>query len=167
MGRRLGALRPRRAPMADGRAPTGYIAGSSTLSLHQTPGGPSMSGSDLSAAVQSLINHHIPSMDHVAVLLALHGTPEQAHGSADVARQTRVERDVVDRTLRELAASHLIRRDGDQFQYAPPSALRGAVDELAEMYRTRPVTLVRAVYERPARAIQSFADAFRLRQEGT
>jgi hypothetical protein len=35
---------------------------------------------------------------------------------------------------------------------------------LAEMYHTRPVTLVRAIYERPARAVQSFANAFRLRE---
>jgi hypothetical protein len=31
------------------------------------------------------------------------------------------------------------------------------------MYNQRPVTLVRALYSRPSRPLQSFADAFRLR----
>jgi hypothetical protein len=125
-----------------------------------------MSAPELSHAVRSLINHHMASMDHVAVLLVLQGAQDQSHGSSEIARQSRLESDVVERVLRELTASHLIRRDGDRFQYAPAPAMRGAVDDLAEMYRTKPVTLVRAVYERPARAVQSFADAFRLRKEG-
>ena len=125
-----------------------------------------MSAPDVSQAVQSLINHHMPSIDHVAVLLALQSKPDEAHGSSELARQTRLERDVVERVLRELTASHLIGRNGDRFQYAPAPGMRGTVDELAEMYRTKPVTLVRAVYERPARAVQSFAEAFRLRKEG-
>ena len=50
-----------------------------------------------------------------------------------------------------------------------------AVDALAEMYNTKPVTLIRAIYSRPATPppapapapspMQAFADAFRLRRE--
>jgi hypothetical protein len=32
------------------------------------------------------------------------------------------------------------------------------------MYNSRPVTLVRAIYDRPASAARSFADAFRVRK---
>jgi len=37
------------------------------------------------------------------------------------------------------------------------------VDALADLYHTKPVSLVRAIYDRPARAAQTFADAFRIR----
>jgi hypothetical protein len=40
--------------------------------------------------------------------------------------------------------------------------LRHALASLAVMYKQKPVTLIRAIYERPSSA-ESFADAFRLR----
>jgi hypothetical protein len=50
------------------------------------------------------------------------------------------------------------------YRYFPATAtLRAAVDNLEIAYNTRPVTLVRALYDRTA-PIQSFADAFRLRK---
>ncbi len=120
----------------------------------------------LPAALQSLILQHLPSMDHVAVLLAMRAEPAALHTPADLARRTGLERDVVDRGLRDLASSQLVQRAGAAFRYAPAPELVLTIDELADMYRTKPVTLVRALYDRPPRAVQSFADAFRLRKPG-
>ena len=125
-----------------------------------------MSADSLPAALRSLILHHMPSMDHIAVLLAMRADPALPHTPADVARHTRLERDVVERALRDLATSQLVQRTGDTFRYAPANEMLPTIDELAVMYRTKPVTLVRALYDRPARAVQSFADAFRLRKSG-
>jgi hypothetical protein len=105
-------------------------------------------------------------MDHVAILLDLRGVPERLHSAADVAARTRLDRTVTERVLRELTASRIVSREGDTYQYAPAADVRDTVDGLAEMYRTKPVTLVRAIYDRPTRAAQSFADAFRIRKEG-
>ena len=125
-----------------------------------------MSSDSLPAALRSLILHHMPSMDHVAVLLATRADPGALHDHADIVERTRLDRDVVERALRDLVSSQLVQRAGDRCRYAPASEMAPTVDELAEMYRTRPVTLVRALYDRPARAVQSFADAFRLRKPG-
>lgn len=125
-----------------------------------------MAAADPSPELQLLLAHHIASMDHVALLLALGDAPDEALRSADLAATTRVAPDVAERVLRELAASRLAHRDRDTYRYAPAPDVRAAVDELIDMYRTRPVTLVRAIYDRPARAAQSFADAFRLRKPG-
>ncbi len=125
-----------------------------------------MSDRGLSEPLESLISQHMTSMDHVALLLTLREQPDGTHRPAEVAGQTRLEPSVVERVLRDLTSSHLVRREGDAYRYAPTAAARGAVDEMALMYRTKPVTLVRAVYDRPARAVQSFADAFRLRKSG-
>jgi hypothetical protein len=71
-----------------------------------------------------------------------------------------------------VGASLLLGDGPDAYRYAPADdAARRAVDALAEMYQTKPVTLIRAIYSRPATptkpatAVQSFADAFRLRRE--
>ena len=125
-----------------------------------------MSADALPAPLRSLIVHHMPSMDHVAVLLALRAEPEVSLPPADVARRTRLDRDVINKVVRDLATSSLVQRDGDGFRYAPPAELLPTIEQLAHMYRTKPVTLVRALYDRPARAAQSFADAFRLRKAG-
>lgn len=105
-------------------------------------------------------------MDHVALLLALREQPEVAHPASSLAGRVRLDRAVADRVLHDLVVAHLARQEGDAFIYAPASQARPAVDELAEMNRTRPVTLVRAIYDRPSRAALSFADAFRLRKPG-
>ena len=105
-------------------------------------------------------------MDHVALLLALREEPEAAHAPDALAARVRLDREVTERVLRELEAGQLARSENGAFAYAVTGVSRSTVDELAEMNRTRPVTLVRAIYDRPSRAAQSFADAFRLRKAG-
>ncbi len=125
-----------------------------------------MSGSELSDVLLALIRRHMPSMDHVAVLLALRAAPAKHHKTPELARDVRLDPAVVAQVERDLLASQLIQREGDGVRYAPADDTRAAVDQLADMYHTKPVTLVRALYDRPVRSVQSFADAFRLRTGG-
>ncbi len=123
-----------------------------------------MSRSELPEVLQNLIGDHMPSMDHVAILLDLRSAPETRHSVVAVAGRTRLDRAVSERVLRELTASRIVSRVGDLYEYDPAADIRDTVDSLAEMYHTKPVTLVRAIYDRPARAAHSFADAFRIRK---
>lgn len=123
-----------------------------------------MSADVLPDALRSLILHHMPSMDHVAVLLAMRAEPDAVHQPVDLAHRTRLDRVVIDKVVRDLVASLLVQRDGAGFRYTPPPELLPTIEELAHMYRTKPVTLVRVLYDRPARAVTSFADAFRVRK---
>jgi hypothetical protein len=123
-----------------------------------------MSEAEISGALQDLLARHTPTMDHVAILLDLRNVPGEAHAVPDIAARTRVDPAVAERVLRDLTTSQIVSREGDTYRYAPAAGLRDTVEYLAEMYRTRPVTLVRAIYDRPTRAAQSFADAFRLRK---
>lgn len=121
---------------------------------------------ELPEGLRDLVNRHLSTMDHVAVLLELRERAEQPGLPADVARATRLDDAVAARVLRDLVHAHLVVRDGERVRYDPPLGVRPAVDELAEMNRRKPVTLVKAIYARPPRAVQSFADAFRLRGSG-
>ncbi|MES2176875.1 MAG: hypothetical protein V4550_03335 [Gemmatimonadota bacterium] len=124
-------------------------------------------GDDLPpAALQAFIVQHMPSLDHVAVLLAMRNAPDAAHQIAGLAVTTRLEAQVIERVARDLVSSGLLQRDGEMFRYAPVEEVRQTIDRLADMYHRKPVTLIRALYDRPARAVQSFADAFRVRKVG-
>ena len=153
-----------------------------------------MASSDLPPAVQQLVWRHLPSIDHVAILLALRaaagdalaGTHEggshrrdelsaayvaaqdTAQGSAleinEVAERTGVSDAVAAQVLADLHAAGLLERHVHSFVFSRMPDVREAVNQLAEMYNTRPVTLVRAMYDRPATSVQQFADAFRLRK---
>ena len=121
----------------------------------------------LPAEVRLLIAGPLTSMAHVEALLCLRRAAPTARTLAEIAAEIHAaSAAAARRTLDDLVAGHLAQRgDGDSWRFAPRSAeLARAVDALATMYNERPVTLIRAVYERPTSSpLQSFADAFRLR----
>lgn len=103
-----------------------------------------------SEALRQFIRQHDLSLDHVALLPALR-EGSAAHSPAALAAQSRLDQGIVERALGDLAAWRLLRRDGHDVTFDPPVALRQLVDELTELYRTMPVTLVRMICARPAR----------------
>ena len=108
-------------------------------------------------------------MEHVEALLALASDQARAWPPGDVAARTHTSLASVTACLDRLVAAGLASPEGSgqppSYRYAPRSqALRGAVESVEEMYRTKPVTLIKAIYDRPATAVQSFADAFRIRK---
>ncbi|GLC25299.1 hypothetical protein [Roseisolibacter agri] len=133
-----------------------------------------MTDAGLPAAVLALIGGPVASMAHAEALLLLRRVAPESRTAAAIATEAQLPTpDAARRCLAELTAAALIAGAGDDaYRYAPADdAARQAVDALAEMYQTKPVTLIRAIYSRPATptrapsAVQSFADAFRLRRE--
>lgn len=126
-----------------------------------------MTTEDLPDEVRSLIARHLESMDHVDALLVLHKAPDRGWTAAEVAAELRVEPKGIGKALEHLDAAGLVARDPSRasaFRYAPDTpALARACELLLDMYNRRPVTLIRALYNRPPSAVRSFADAFRLR----
>lgn len=88
--------------------------------------------------------------------------------STQLERSTRLGPKTVARCLTELVHGGLVRQEpaSNAFAYAvqTPRDMQ-AVNELADLYHQRPVTLVKLIYEQPPAAVKSFADAFRLRDE--
>lgn len=123
-----------------------------------------MSSNGISPGIQRLIWNQLRTIDHVAILLAV-----RTLDCADVhriAEFTTVNPTLVAEILEELCGRHLISKAESEYRFEPDASLREDVAQLAEMYNTKPVTLVRAIYDRPAHVIQQFADAFKLRRDG-
>lgn len=123
-----------------------------------------MATEPLPADVRDLLSRHLPSMDHVTVLLAMREASDVVHVAASMAPLVHVDQKVATSVFADLVAARLIAPRDSGFVYQPDPRLAEAVESLAEMYNTRPVTLVRAIYDRPTSPAKSFADAFRIRK---
>ena len=127
-----------------------------------------MTDASLPAEVRALIRGPLATIAHVEALLMLRRAAPGAVEPSAVAAEAQLPTLVAARRcLDDLVGARLAEGAGrDTYRYAPtqPGA-REAVDALARMYNEKPVTLVRAVYARPAGPVHAFADAFRLRPE--
>ena len=124
----------------------------------------------LPAEVRALLRGPVATMGHVEALLFLRGVALDSRPVEAVAVEAQIATPAAARRcLEELAAGGLVAAaEKDAYRYAPvDAATRASVDALARMYNEKPVTLVRAIYSRPAAPapVQAFADAFRLRRD--
>jgi hypothetical protein len=123
-----------------------------------------MADKDLPSEVHRLIAEVISSMDHVEVLRRLQARPEEPMTLDAIAADTHLDRGLLVRVLHDLQSVHLISESDGVYRYVANTRDADGVRQLIEMYNTRPVTLVRAVYARLS-PVKTFADAFRIRRE--
>jgi hypothetical protein len=114
-------------------------------------------------AVLQLLHQHLPTMDHVEVLLLLFGEADRRHHVEAIASATRIPEHLVHSAVADLVSAGLVVRADGEVSFNEASGARNAIAQLADLYNTRPVTLVRAIYSRPS-PLKSFVDAFRLRK---
>jgi hypothetical protein len=116
--------------------------------------------------VITLLNRALPSMVHIEVLLLLQRTAPRAWTPQAAAIELRSSTELVDSALADLETSRVAERVPGSPEYrlnASDDLVVSAVLQLQQVYDTRPVTLIKALYKRPPAAVQAFADAFRLR----
>ena len=111
-----------------------------------------------------LLSHNLPTVDHVTVLVALHDASAMAHTAESMARTARLSKLQAAVVLDQLKEAGFASQSASGYTYSLERHDPLAVDELAQMYNTRPVTLIRAIYARPTSPVRSFADAFRIRK---
>lgn len=117
-----------------------------------------------------LIHQHLRTMEHVDLLLLLIRVGAETRSAAALTAETRLAPVVVEERVADLVAAGLVTKEAqggtDVYRYAPADlSRRRATELLVEAHRSRPVSLIREVYERPNSAAVEFANAFRLRKE--
>jgi hypothetical protein len=115
--------------------------------------------------LQRLIYEHLPTMDHVELLVFLVRAAPEPRDLPEIVSRVAAHNETIGSKLEELVKSGLVaaEREGDvrRYRYAPAGLKqRFAVEALLEAYEKRQVTLIRLIYERPTDAAQQFADAF-------
>jgi hypothetical protein len=118
---------------------------------------------DLEAFVRSSIR----SVWALELLLALRAAPERAWSVDELVRELRGSPTLAADALEALQAGGLVARHEDgRVAYAPVSSVvAGFADQLAALYRERPGRVIRAIVSSPRDKLQSFADAFRFKED--
>jgi len=131
-----------------------------------------MAPEPLPIEVRRLLAGPIETMEHLELLLLLARSDPQSWDAQSAAAAVRVDPKFTEARLRDLVDACLAAETEDPatkqpcFVYQPQAPWsRSDVARLLDMYNTRPVTLVRALYDRKTLVAKSFADAFRLRKE--
>jgi hypothetical protein len=120
---------------------------------------------EIPAAVQQFVADHIRSIAQLELLLLMHRERQRSWTIADAAKELYTAVSMTEPMLESLRAIGLVSLQGDQYQYAPKSkSLDQTVDDLAQLYQQRRVTIVNLIYSAPVQKLQDFADAFRIRR---
>lgn len=110
------------------------------------------------------ISGSVPSVWALELLMLLRSRAERAWSEAELVQELRASHTVILGALSAFEASGLVFREGGVSRYQPASpALAALCDSLAEIYRQRPVAVVNAITRSRPSALESFADAFRLK----
>ena len=128
----------------------------------------------LPAEVTALLRRALPSMVHIESLLLLAKVTPQPASRINMAAELRSSPALVAAALADLESAGLVAAvagtEQQEYRFAPPDdAATRAVASLRDVYERKPVTLIRAMYERPEEppvspSVQAFADAFRVRR---
>lgn len=131
-----------------------------------------MAAESLPLEVRRLLAGPIETMEHLELLLLLARSDPQSWSAERAAATVKVAATFTEARLRDLVSAGLAVETADPstaaacFAYGPVRPwTRGDVALLLDMYNTRPVTLIRALYDRKTLVTKSFADAFRIRKE--
>lgn len=100
------------------------------------------------------------------LLLFMRGHADRAWSTGALVQELRSSETVVHDLLATFDAAGLLRCDAEGCAYAPASPVVAELcDRLEATYRQRPVAVINAIAAARNEALQSFADAFRLKDD--
>jgi len=123
----------------------------------------------ISEVLKAFIFASFESVDQLRIVLLFQTNPQSAWDAASVRSMLHLQPDVAQNSLEALRhKGFLALRDGAarQYCYQPANAeLDQMVHAVAELDRTRPVTLIRLIYSRPKEMTQNAGDSSRSRSD--
>lgn len=121
---------------------------------------------NVSPELRRFINEHVGSIAQLELLLLLAGDPAKTIDAEEASRVFYVTVDAARAFLETMAADGLLAAEpGGKFRFAPRHAeWAQLVETLGQTYRERRPTVIEIIYTGPLDALQSFADAFRIRK---
>ena len=119
----------------------------------------------LPSSVTAFLDAEVFSIPQLEVLLLVHGS-ENPRTLEQVAQDFYLPAGVIGPWLDDLVARGLLRStDGGYAALADEASRSSEIDEVAECYAKRRVTVARHVYASNQDPVRRFADAFRLRKD--
>jgi hypothetical protein len=113
--------------------------------------------------VRRLVADHVKSVEQLEVLLLLRREAGRDWDGPETSAALQTTPESAGRCLEHAAASGFATESGGRYRYAASGGVARTVDELADAYAKRRHAVIAMIFESPSDAVQSFADAFRLR----
>jgi hypothetical protein len=117
--------------------------------------------------LEDFIKTQLDSVEELRALLLFHSDLQREWNIVAIVTELHVPPPMAAAILEKLVTKHFLVADGGpgryRFQPGTPE-LSQLVNELAEMDRHKPVTLLNMVYSR-TKGVQAFADAFKIKKE--
>lgn len=121
---------------------------------------------ELTASIRQLISRCIRSVEELEILVLVADRAREEWTVEKVYDVILSTRPSVERWLEELAQNDLLEKISGspvRYRFAAAGPAAGQVADLVLEYRTRPVRIISAIYQRETDVAQGFADAFKLR----
>ena len=127
-----------------------------------------MSRDEIPRHVRDFIARNLTAVEELDVLLLLRAVPDKDWTLEDVRRALTTSVESAELRAEHLVRAGLVRRseEGSSYRYAPrDSETARTIDDLAEAYAKRRVSVIGLIFAGPSDSVRSFSDAFRLREE--
>jgi hypothetical protein len=124
-----------------------------------------MSDNLISEEVTRFVHRNLPSINHLNALIRLAAADGAVVSAGALADALRTSIDDARAVLGDLVRSDVASGTAEEAWIDPADTERASgAATIADANARFPVQLIRAIYERPPSAVQSFADAFRVRK---
>ncbi len=115
--------------------------------------------------VESFIASCIDSVEQIEILLLMRAHASRRWSAEEISRDLRSSSHSIRLRLQQLVAHGLASRDEHGYAYAASHHADKLVERLADAYRERRTAVIERIFSGRKEAMQSFADAFRIRDE--
>ena len=123
-----------------------------------------MAKREFSSGFRTFVNKNISSVEQIEVLLILHANPEREWTVHEISAILRSSPYAIESRMPGLIAARLAAQTEGGYRYAATGRSHAFVEELQDEYSARRFSVIELVFSKPG-ALQSFADAFRIRDE--
>jgi hypothetical protein len=119
--------------------------------------------------IRRFLDGNIESIDQLEILRVLGEDPGRAWTAAELGAAVQAEPAAVSAHLAAMRGRGLLATEARGpdvvARHGPAPAVAELVGRLLQLYKERPVSMIKLVYDRAKDPLRNFADAFRLRKE--
>jgi hypothetical protein len=117
--------------------------------------------------VLSFVRSSLKSAWSLELLLLLQRDPQHSWDTEALVRELRGSIPLVNESLGHLSSAGLVSvAESGEYMYKPQnSELDALVTALVELYRQKPITVLRTIFTSPTQKIRSFSDAFLIKKK--
>jgi hypothetical protein len=123
---------------------------------------------DIPLEIRQFVWRHLRSVEQLEILLLLYGRPDSSWSVQAVYDVILSSKPSVERWLEEFVRIGFFAKVTElppTFAYVATGETAAHVEALAQLYKTRPVRMIEAIFKKDQDPAQGFADAFKIKKQ--